>query len=751
MAADRKSREKEKTGFWKSLFRSKGASQQPAKAPKKSKSTSDGDAVLRRRRADAGVNREAGRSRSRRPRRHAEPTKSVLKSKGKGREDLRDQAYAPLTQWPPPGFSRQDDLTIGHAQALICRGAPIHIGHLRSIPHAPEHYYALYTTTSSDTRDREEDDAVSLHGIMAELMTMRLQGRSPARLPWETLEQPSCAFSFGKAPGTVTLNQWVSLSSALPHAIPLRDPGVPTLRDVDLARIFKRLKGIEMGVDEDDHSMYRSLYKHFLRDSDKLFSLHKTLDRQITDLIQVLSKPDWIDFTNPKHQVVTRFIYDTGYSNYDVYHLFFHQLLLSLELDLRINSKRHNEWAKERLLSQIPPSIQWNMALAKRWQKFIRIESYGPSPDHIELRYRLRKRQVKILEKFAKIMKWPNLDETLFQLRQKNADTLDFVSSDAMAFFSGLVLPGPTFPFLIMNTLIDMDPDKATDELALLTHLHPSCGFQYRNSYTYWTATCIVGKVLAPTCKLAAGWVGPGRPTTDLGRTQIARIRSRQPRQYLTPEDVTSMAERSDPLGPLADLIPVSEYKLILPDPDDIVDTVRIERLSFQALQGRLADPGPQWYDAMIQFAIDGVSWPLRLAYDVSFVSAWPCINGPHPLFFDYAYSTIKADQIVNVHDWGGLYGLSSPQDASPPGLRMAHGNAYPREIDDEERVLVVEAFGVRDNEVLVRAWCAHWGLSAIVADVRKTCVACAIREAYAATLTVVILVDDQQYLNEDD
>jgi len=269
-----------------------------------------------------------------------------------------------------------------HAEALICRGAPIHIGHLRNIPHAPDHYYALYATTSSDTRDSEEGDAVSLHGIMAELMTMRLTGRSPARLPWETLEQPSCAFSFGKSPGTVTLNQWVSLSSALPHAIPLRDPGVPSLREVDLTRIFKRLKEIEMGVEDDDHSMYRSLYKHFLRDADKLFSLHKTLDRQITDLIQVLSKPEWIDFTNPKNQVVTRFIFDAGYPNYDLYQTFFHQLLLSLELDLRINSRRHSDWAKERLLSQIPPSILWNVALARRWLKFIRIEGYGPTADH---------------------------------------------------------------------------------------------------------------------------------------------------------------------------------------------------------------------------------------------------------------------------------------------------------------------------------------------------------------------------------
>ena len=39
----------------------------------------------------------------------------------------------------------------------------------------------------------------------------------------------------------------------------------------------------------------------------------------------------------------------------------------------------------------------------------------------------------------------------------------------------------------------------------------------------------------------------------------------------------------------------------------------------------------------------------------------------------------------------------------------------------DDERVLVVDAFGVMDNEVLGRAWCANWGLSAVVADVGRT------------------------------
>ena len=63
------------------------------------------------------------------------------------------------------------------------------------------------------------------------------------------------------------------------------------------------------------------------------------------------------------------------------------------------------------------------------------------------MRYKLKKRQVKQLKKFAQIMKWPNLRDTMESLRQKDEDfSLDSISSDAFAYFSGLVLPGVSEP-----------------------------------------------------------------------------------------------------------------------------------------------------------------------------------------------------------------------------------------------------------------------------------------------------------------
>jgi len=122
-------------------------------------------------------------------------------------------------------------------------------------------------------------------------------------------------------------------------------------------------------------------------------------------------------------------------------------------------------------------------------------------------------------------------------------------------------------------------------------------------------------------------------------------------------------------------------------------------------------------------------------------VAAVPCARGPHPLFFDYVFQAVKCDEILAVKDWGALDGVSG-MDTN--GISSGYENTRSElSADDQrEKVLVIDACGVSDNEVLARAWCSHWGLGAVVANLEKTCMACAIREAYAACLNVVILVE---------
>lgn len=89
------------------------------------------------------------------------------------------------------------------------------------------------------------------------------------------------------------------------------------------------------------------------------------------------------------------------------------------------------------------------------------------------VRFHLRdkKAQVKALRRFAREMKWPNLvkvDEVLKE-RDIHAKPLEDRSSDAMSYFTGMILPGTTMPWLIMNSLIDCDVDAGVNALAALT------------------------------------------------------------------------------------------------------------------------------------------------------------------------------------------------------------------------------------------------------------------------------------------
>ena len=445
-----------KAGFFGGLLRARSLATQRKSTRTSAPATSNGTHI------------DEGPKERRPPRRASDgdgaprPRRRPKRTKPRPDEDDDDHGFPPpqvLTEWPPAGILEDEELTPEHALELVAQGAPTHRGGVRAVPHAPEHCFALYATTSS-ARDGMTDGA-SLREAMAQLMTLRLhvdKSDAPA-LPWDTLEQPSCASLYGHLPGTVTLGNWVSMGSLLPPAIELRDSGVLP-RQMSLASIMARLKELQAGLEDDNESMlYRILYKNILRDPDRILSPHRSLDKQITDLILVLSRPTWVDFTEQRNQVVTRFIFDQDESNSEQYCLFLHQLLLSMELDLRISSRQHSDWAKEKLLRQIPPSILWSLALARRWREYVRIDAYGNTPAECRslpsretsradcwvarLRYKLKKRQVKMIRRFAQAMKWPNLEATLENLRQHDEEfALDNISSDAFAFFSGLVLPG---------------------------------------------------------------------------------------------------------------------------------------------------------------------------------------------------------------------------------------------------------------------------------------------------------------------
>ncbi|KAI2485166.1 hypothetical protein Ptr902_04106 [Pyrenophora tritici-repentis] len=659
-------------------------------------------------------------------------------------------------RWPPKGYRSEDALQPAEAEDLICAGASSFKGYSDAIANAPAGYNRFYAVMDAEHQSRT--DRAPFQQQAYRDISLNMTGSSESQFPWLAHEYPCMAYAFGKSAGTTTLNYWVGKSGSS-HA-PMQYVGEEKPRKIKLLQILDRLQKLESGLNEDDpEELYHYLYGTLIEDPERYDEerRHIGIEQQITDLITVLSDPQWIDFSLPKNQVVAKFFdSDDQRKKQD----FFHQLLLSVELYLRIHSKNHTDKAKRKLIMHLPPRITWDLAVAQRWLENMEITKTRTSSTQSTFSFELKSknRQIEALRIFAATLKWPNMDEIEYVLEESDdkEKALEDRSADAMSWFSGIILPGRTLPWLIMNSLIDCDRDTGV-ALKYLTHMHQASGFQYRAN-TYWSSQCIVGKVLgaARGVKQIAGWIGPCIYTPDLKRTESVKVRQQEsPDPILVEKDVVTMDVRTNPLGPIeedADY-PVDDYEVPMPDTEDVTDLIRMEKLRFVPVKNqsegtRHATGPPVVFDAAISFACGGESWPMKLRYDVNFINAFPCHQGPHVLFYDYAYKAIKIDDgLVDIKDWGYQSGRTprpTSSKSSPGKKALALRDELQKHTAHEQvtNVLAIEALGVSDNEVFARAWCAHHGHSAIVANIKETCMACAIREAYAACVSVVILTE---------
>ncbi|CAI6329875.1 unnamed protein product [Periconia digitata] len=663
-------------------------------------------------------------------------------------------------KWPPSGYRSDHELDPREAEELIRTGASAFRGYCDAIPNAPQGYDRFYAVMTSEHQTRT--DRASFNQPAYRDMSLNMTGNPESQFPWLSLEQPSMAYAYGKSAGTTTLNFWISKSaSSVP---PMKLAGDIKPKKLKFLQILDRLQRLENGLEIDDpEEMYRYLYSTLIEDPERYSDHpHYGIAQQIEDLIDVLSNPSWIDFSNPKNQVVAKFFDSPDQHRKQE---FFHQLLLSVELYLRIHSKGYTDKAKRKLLLQLPPAITWDLAVAQRWMENMEITKSRTSNVQSTFSFELKskKRQIEALRVFAVMLKWPNMDEIDYVLEEKDRreKPLEDRSADAMSWFSGIVLPGRTLPWLIMNSLIDCDRDTG-EALKYLTHMHTSSGFQYRAN-TYWSAQCIVGKVLgaARGVKQIAGWIGPCIYTPDLKRTECVRIKQHESLDpKLFPVDVESMDERTDPLGPEEASYPAADYEVPMPDTEDVTDLIRINRLSFvpakdQTSSARQSSGVPMVFDSAIYFACGGDSWPMKLTYDVDFINAFPCHQGPHVLFYDFEYQAVKIDDgLVDLHDWGRQSGRTSRPSSSrssPSKKSLTLTSSDKPAHMQVSKVLTIEALGVSDNEVFARAWCSHHGHSAIIANIKETCMACAIREAYAACISVVIFTEGGKETEKDE
>lgn len=685
------------------------------------------------------------------------------------------------TSWPPPGYSSRTIITADEALRLVGRGSlefhgkAINIPLTNNIKHDAYRFYGSVLIEGRAVKDTVSNPDESLKDISLSFM-----GPKEGQDPWGSLEYPNMLYAFGKSPGTTTLNWFVGMRGHVRSPLDFGDR--PTRkRKIKLISILERLRDLEDGLGEDEQEQYNFLYTRLIEDPDHATQPHYDRAQQIVDLLHVLMNKEWIDFSLPKNQVVARY-WDSP--DPKVKARFFHQLLLAIELHLRIQHKEHFLDNKRALLRNLPPKVSWDLALAQRWLENVGIEQETINRHDSEFQFKLgsKKHQKSALKHFARLLKWPNMQqvEKTLEEKDKRSGPIEERTSDTMCWFTGVVLPGPTLPFILMNSLIDCD-DSTGPELEFLTHVNPSCGFQYRAN-TYWSYKCILGKVLGASrgVKQVSGWVGPCQFSPDLARSQCVIILTDEPPQHgdLYKNEVEAMDLVSHVLGTDdLDGYYIRDFKMpLLPNALETDEAIRIQKVAFTELDAkpeRGNRKGAKPYEAAVVFAATGNNMPVRLRYDVDFIYIPPCDNGPHPLFHTYQVRFARVED--DLRDMAGLNGeftiVSDPDFAADAAShyysndwfdddadsddddshnsgrfhsrrRSMRGYLAPNSELDDEPSLVVDASGVSDNEVFARAWCAHWGEHAVVANLKETCIACAVRASKACQVRVVIVTE---------
>lgn len=243
-----------------------------------------------------------------------------------------------------------------------------------------------------------------------------------------------------------------------------------------------------------------------------------------------------------------------------------------------------------------------------------------------------------------------------------------------------------------------------------------------------------------------SGWVGPVPYTSDLAWNRFVAVNQYPAPRYIEKHNIKSMDLRSDPLGPEEDDYPVRSFGFPTIK-TDATNSIHFQHIELKpAKLGSLVE-GVVW-DSCVVFALDTYfkpTVPVRLRYNVSFIGAPPCKSGPHVLHYSYAPTIVRVDFLWRLNFWAGC--CVCPLDKK--GDKCKHRAKCPKKFD-EEKVLVVKAFGRADNDVFARAWCSYVGLSAVIAC-RDTCAACAVRMAVAARVFVVILTDGKKDENGED
>ncbi|KAI4275811.1 MAG: hypothetical protein LQ337_002941 [Flavoplaca oasis] len=620
----------------------------------------------------------------------SEPTSSLL-----GSEDTTPKGP---TSWKSKAFTARSVRNSVETLDPVIDGALIFSSAPRTVFRARENVDRLFALLSlGNGGPIFEDSPRKAH--LADCMTFSLNEDLAEPVPWSTLEEPSMARCFGRFAGTVTLSRYVS--ELYPPTNSAEEP-FPffRLKKIHLSTIFERLKSLqdlqetqfEPTEQEEDF-----LYGQLVSDPE-LGDIDRTHARDIQVLSAILNHHVWTDFTEPFKQSIAQHFTDEPWDL--AAESFFHQVILSIELSRRIHLLPTGV-AIEGIMTSLPRKVAWTVALSQRVLQSISFQQLdlhiaSPRKSDVVL-YQNKTLQLAKLLEVGYALNWPGMEQLEARtMVESESDTIRCSwSPSSLTFLSGAILPGPVTSWIILSCLLDCNPGHRS-ALIELADLHAQTGFQYLGA-TYWYWECIVGKVLGAMqgSNSVAGWIGPCMYTPDLERVQCIRVNQERPARRMRIRDIATIGERTDPLRSWDDAGSISEYTLVLPNFSNTVDNVGVEKLAIKD-PTQYNSEGANEHQVAVQIAVDGISEPIRLRYNVSFIAAASCSAGPHLLHRKYAYKTVRVDRLVYT---GWAVRVSAEAKGRGKQQMITDGE------EDDDEVLVIEAYGVADNAVLARAW----------------------------------------------
>ncbi|KAL8791200.1 MAG: hypothetical protein Q9213_000157 [Squamulea squamosa] len=599
--------------------------------------------------------------------------------------------------WPSSEATRLPIPNVDESLIFITDGALIFRSAPRTVHRARENVDHLFALLSLGNGGPILEESPA-EAFVADSMAFSLNEDLDKPVPWSTLEEPSMAHCFGKFAGTITLSRYVS--ELYPPVNPLEEP-FPffRLKKIDSTSMFQRLRCLqdfenvpfEPTIQEEDFLYGRLVFDPELEDIDR------THARDIQVLSAILNNHIWIDFSLPSKQFVAQHFADEPWDI--AAELFFHQIVLSSELNRRIRILPTGA-AMEEVITSLPRKVAWSVALSQRVLQNLSFRQLDlAAVNHRKcdvLFYRNKIGQLSKVLDFGYALKWPSMSQMEARtMVESESDTIRCSwSPPSLTFLSGAIVPGPTTSWMLLSCLLDCNPSHRST-LIELERLHPQSGFQYLGA-TYWYWKCIVGNVLGAMqgSSSVAGWIGPCIHTPDLARVQSIRVCQEQPAQRMKIRDIGTIAERTDPLGSSDAPCSSSDFTLILPNFSNTVDNVRVEKLAIKdptQYNSRDSDE----HQVAVQIAVDGISEPIRLRYNVSFIAAAACWAGPHLLHCKYAYKIVRVDRLVCT-GWAARVSAEAKSTEKQREITDA---------EEDDEVLVIEAYGVADNAVLARAW----------------------------------------------